>query len=160
TITAKTVTINGNDPAAGPMCNSANRDVLNIKDTSGAGRRLGFHYLSQTSGDVDVAGFGTVVQARAVETITSTNTASVDIVTVTGTPGDDEITVAPQSATSALVFMGTEAKGGGWENDPGNAPFLSTPNGVAGGSFGPDLYIQNVDPSTQLRVAGGNAVAG
>src|SRR5262249_13726176 len=32
--------------------------------------------------------------------------------------------------------------------------------GVAGGSFGPDLYIQSVNPTTKLTVTGGNAVAG
>ncbi len=154
------LTIEGDKQAA----DGVHRDKLTINDFDGnfVARNLNFHYLSQTSGDMDITGFAQTIQARTMETVVSHNIPVWDDVTVTGTPGDDEITVAPLSATSAAVFIGTEAKGGGWENDPGGSGFFQTLPGVAGGSTGPDLYVTDIDPNTSssFAVRGGGAVNG
>src|SRR5262249_34668142 len=108
-------------------------------------------------------GFGTTVQARTVETITSTNTASVDDVTVTGTTASDLLTVAelPTDAgagttagSSVAVFLG-------------GAPYLNTAPGtiansrpgVAGGGFGPDMVINSI-AAAGITLDGGGATSG
>src|SRR5262249_48925553 len=43
--------------------------------------------------------------------------------------------------------------GAGWEGPPAN--FFTTLPGVAGGSFGPDIRVNNINPATVLQVFGG-----
>ena len=141
--------ISGNDPAG----DSENRDRLNINDINGGFvRNLNFDHLD-TPGDLDIlpgaAGAGLAgpvvpslaVQVRSMETIVTTSTADNDIVRVTGTSADDDMTVVPRAGGEALVFLG------------GN-PYLEAPPvsvtgflpGLAGGGRGPDLRLDGIGP--------------
>jgi FG-GAP-like repeat/Bacterial Ig-like domain len=126
-----------------------NRDALNINDLSGTARALNFQYDNPTvttapSGNLLISGFAVNINVLTMETVIASNSSAVDSATVTGTEGDDQFTVAPISETSAVVFNGTASAGGGWGNFPGQGSFFSTLPGVAGGSNGPDLFIQSL----------------
>ena len=164
--------IEGNDPAA----NSVNRDRLTINDNNAAAlRQLNYQYLA-TPGDLDIlpsvagAGLAGAVNAtlplnvRTMETVVfNAAGAANDVDQVTGTTGNDILTVALLNTSvpngtvanaSALVFLN-------------GAPYLGTPPvtiansrpGVAGGGNGPDLLINGIAPATGLLLNGGGIPA-
>ncbi|WP_146522014.1 dockerin type I domain-containing protein [Stieleria varia] len=150
--------INGDAPAA----DSSNRDTLTINDNSGTARDLVFDYLD-TAGDLDVnpgvgGGLGAGVEdipvnVRTMETVVYNGSGAADNVSVEGTSGDDDLTVAPLTPNSALVFL----DGDPWDGPSEGSQFDQFP-GVAGGGNGPDLQIAGV-VSSGIRVAGGGAGA-
>ncbi|MCM2371709.1 dockerin type I domain-containing protein [Aporhodopirellula aestuarii] len=123
-----------------------------------APRDIGLTYADATkaSGDLNVtdALSATTVALTQVETVTYFGDANNnDIVTVTGTTVDDDLTVAPYSNNQALVFLDGDA----WDGPSEGSQFDQFP-GVAGGSAGPDIDIWGVRPSG-VNVAGGGAGA-
>jgi Ca2+-binding RTX toxin-like protein len=143
------LTINGNDPAG----DSENRDRLTINDNSGAARA--FDYDFQDAGGINVEdGFAIDVQVRTIETLIFNDPANNDNVSITGTSGDDDLTIAlKEDANSVLAFLG-------------GTPYLEAPPvplvgaplpGVAGGGTGPDLLINGlVNGSTVSLFGDGN----
>ncbi|MEA3210801.1 MAG: large repetitive protein [Chthoniobacter sp.] len=149
------VQIEGNAPS-----DTVNRDRLTIND-SDIGRSLNYAYLSQTMGDLDIqhvaAGSGLFgaadldLKVRSMETVVFNATTNNDTVSVSGTSGNDVLTVGLlNNNTSALVFLG-------------GTPYLGTAPvtlansrpGVAGGGFGPDVYIKGMTAASGLTLTGG-----
>ncbi|MGB9690349.1 Ig-like domain-containing protein, partial [Thermogutta sp.] len=138
--------IEGNDPAG----NSSLRDVLEIVDVGGLARNIDFAY--QTGGGLLVSGFAVPIDVRTMETVRYVGDAwADDAVSVTGTAGNDMITVAPVAWDSALVFFG----GDPWDG-PSEGDFFDQFPGVAGGGSGPDLVISGAANLT-VDTAGGGA---
>ncbi len=140
------IEFDGGDPAS----NSDNRDVLNINDNSGVARVLTFDYVAFDQ--LDVGGFAQEIDVDTVETINYEGTGAGDTTTVVGLAAtDDDLTVMPTSADSALVFRG----GDPWDG-PVDGDFFDNLPGVAGGAAGPDL---NLDGLASLSFDGGGAGA-
>lgn len=123
-----------------------------------APRNIGLTYADATkaSGDLNVtdALSTTTLDLNTVETVVYFGDANNnDIVTVTGTTADDDLTVAPYSNNQALVFLDGDA----WDGPSEGSQFDQFP-GVAGGSAGPDLDIWGVR-AAGVNVAGGGAGA-
>lgn len=164
--------IEGNDPAA----NSANRDRLTINDNNAAAaRQLNYQYLA-TAGDLNiaplVAGAGLAgavnpalaLNVRTMETVVfNAAGAANDVNQVTGTTGNDVLTVALLNTSapngtvansSALVFLnGTPYLG------PPPVTIADSRPGVAGGGNGPDLLINGIAPASGLLLDGGGIPA-
>ena len=139
-----------------PVSLTASRDVLNINTTAvGDGpRTVGITYAA-TPGDVDVTGLGAAafLDINGVETVVYTgDAANNDALTVTGTAGNDNITVAPQSLSSALVFLG----GNPFDGPPEVSSQLI---GLAGGAAGPDMHLRGLATATGLTINGGAGTA-
>ncbi len=125
---------------AGPQRTSG-RDVVSLlaNETGDGERQVAIAYGAAGRGDADVKGLhtgsGTVV-VRATEQLNYEGDLEADDqVTVSGTGGDDILSVTPLSATSANVF-----RGGKPMLVPPNIPADNDP-GVEGGSAGPDLNL-------------------
>lgn len=143
TAAGTTFVINGGAEAA----TTDNRDRVFI-DASldvGAARPLNFTYASNTSGDVDVDGLGSDpagvgLDLNTVETVFYDGDVgnNDDVLTVTGTGNDDDLTFAPLELDELLVFL----NGQPFENAPQD--FTARIPGVGGGSTGPDLRIDGI----------------
>ena len=155
-ITATGLEINGNGNGADAGGATANRDRLTINDNNAeVSRAMSFDYQSQTAGDIGIDGFAVITEGLNLETVISNKAGLANDVEVHGTGiSSEDITVAPIDVDSAMVFIGTDAAGGGWNGPP--ADFFSTLPGIAGGSFGPDLRINAIDASG-LQVFNDNA---
>ena len=88
---------------------AATRDVVNLQadDVADGVRAIGLTYLG--GGNVDVTGLrdgGGIVDVNAVEQLNySGDGVDNDVVTVTGTVGDDVLSITPLSPTTANVFL-------------------------------------------------------
>ncbi|MGQ9503918.1 MAG: Ig-like domain-containing protein [Thermogutta sp.] len=123
--------IEGDDPAGAVAA-----DVLTINDAAGNARGVGFDF--SVGGDVLLTGFAVPVDIRTMELVEyNGDVANDDTIVVTGTPGDDLITVAPLSGDVARVFFG----GDPWDGPAADGDFFDQFPGVAGGGLGPDLHI-------------------
>ena len=123
--------IEGNDPAGVVAA-----DVLTINDAAGNARGVGFDFSA--GGDALLTGFAVPVDIRTMELVEyNGGVANDDMIVVTGTPGDDLITVAPLSGDSARVFLG----GDPWDGPAADGDFFDQFPGVAGGGLSPDLHI-------------------
>jgi subtilisin-like proprotein convertase family protein len=141
---------------------SENRDRLIINDNNaGFIRNLNYQYDSADSGGLGIqpnaagaglfgaAGLDLVV--RTMETVIFNSAGANDIVRVTGTDGNDLMTVAllPNN-TSALFFL---------DGDPyldyPPATIAGSRPGVAGGGSGPDLLIHGLAPAVGITLDGG-----
>jgi len=149
TLTGNAVTILGGDPTG----DTGSRDVVNLIDAGGA-RNTTVTYQSPTGQAlVDVDG-GTTLDIRFVETVEALGDGgNDDTVTVVGSAGDDELSVVPTGANSALVFQ----DGDPWDG-PSEGDFFDQFPGAVGGGLGPDLNLGDVVPGGILIDAGaGNA---
>ncbi len=130
--------IRGDDPAA----DSSNRDGLHVVDLGGGARTLAFVY--QPGDGLDLFGFAVPIVIRSMETLHyKGDAANDDAVTVIGTPDDDDLTVAPQDGSTALVFVG----GDPWDGPAAEGDFFDQYPGVAGLSNGPDVLIRGISPA-------------
>jgi hypothetical protein len=168
------VNIEGDAPGG----NSANRDRLNINDSSAIARNLNFHYQSTTAGNLNIeanasgkglfgaAGGGFLpLVVTTMETVVFNSPTNINTVQATGVAGsDDRLTVAlvPTLAASATLPVGTRADGSALVFLGGspytNAPPATIANsrpGVAGGSFGPDLLINGITAGAGITLDGG-----
>ncbi|MCU0959158.1 MAG: S8 family serine peptidase, partial [Pirellulaceae bacterium] len=151
-VTGASVQINGqadND-------DTSSRDFVRVLDGGGA-RTVTMTYQSAASGDV-VIGIdgGTLLDIRTTEQVLfAGDAANDDVVTVRGTAGDDDLTVAPFSASEALIFL----NGNPWDGPVDADPFGSAYPGIAGGGSGPDILVQGVR-QTGLTIRGNGAAAG
>lgn len=161
-----------------PAANSANRDRLNIIDSNTAfARNLNYDFLDSPgdlnilAGSLNAGLFGpedgglTPLILRTMETLRFDSTGANDLVTVTGTSGDDDLTVAltPSlpgtlaAASSAFVFVGGNpyltAPGVALPQDSlaGNLP------GRAGGGTATDLLINGISNTNGLTIDGSTA---
>jgi len=125
-LTAASLRIEGNDPSADP----ANRDVLEIDDTTVAGRDLQFPYTTPMSGDMLITGLEIALDVRTMERISYAGNGAK--ATVIGTTDVDLFTVTPTGSGGADVIV-TDALGG-WA--------------------GPDLSFTGLDGSTGLLIDG------
>ncbi|MDA1166505.1 MAG: hypothetical protein O3B13_25700, partial [Planctomycetota bacterium] len=141
--------INGGAPTpvggATPVENTHDTDQVEIHvDQLGDGpRTIGLTYDSGASGDVSVTGLGGAapIDINTVEVIEVIGDSSNnDKVTVTGTAGDDVITVAPV-ANGGRVYLG-------------GATDFTNP-GIAGGSTGPDIVISGVANTEGISIDAG-----
>ena len=160
-VTGNSVVINGDlpDPGGFPA-----RDVVNVIDAGGA-RNTTITYPTVVNQLVEVQiDAGTLLELRAVERVDYLgDAANDDDVTVVGTAGDDDLTVAPQSLNSALVFI----DGNPWDG-PGDGDFFDAVPGIAGGGSDPDLFLDGVsadlDPGvgvdSGLNIDGGGMTDG
>ncbi|GAB4131525.1 MAG: hypothetical protein Kow0040_10920 [Thermogutta sp.] len=138
--------IQGDDPAG-----TVGGDALFVNDFAGVARNIDFGYSG--SGDVLVTGFAVPVDVRSVEVVDfSGDAANDDVISVTGTPADDLITVAPLSGDSARVFLG----GDPWDGPAADGDFFDQFPGVAGGGAGPDLHISGA-ANLDVDAAGGTS---
>ncbi|MBY0514255.1 MAG: hypothetical protein K2P78_10135, partial [Gemmataceae bacterium] len=163
----QSVLFDGQNNLAGTAGTTANRDRLTINDFNNTVRDLNFQYLA-SQGGVDILGGGNglmggagtdAVNVRAMETLVFNDVFGFnnDNTTLTGTAGDDVLTVA-QLPGAANVFLG-------------GAPYTSTPPvelinpanrpGLSGGGTGTDMYIGGIStsPFPGLRVTGGGFAA-
>ncbi|WP_372719767.1 beta strand repeat-containing protein, partial [Novipirellula sp.] len=97
------------------------------------------------------------LQIRTMETVIYNGDQSAfnfapDFVTVVGTSGDDDFTVAPLDSNSALVFRG----GDPWDG-PTEGSFFDQFPGIAGGSSGPDIQFNGL---FNLTFDGGGSTPG
>ncbi len=161
----------------GPLATSSARDVVFMQAagtfTPGApgaapptaigieaARTIGLTYADATkaSGDLNVtdALTPTLLDLNQVETVTYLGATGNDVVNVTGTTADDDLTVAPYTTNNAFVFL----DGDPWDGPSEGSQFDQFP-GVAGGSAGPDLDIQGVAAGVGvgLNITGGGAGA-
>ncbi len=167
-----------------------NRNQVIVNDNSGSGRALNFVYQDSTAGDLNIAplasgsGLGgsaadIALQLQSVQTLIF-NTASAqtnnDQVQITGTSGDDLLTVAelpmtaaPSGPANALLPNGTVI-GASVTAFLGGQPYLKSPPteltnisgahnlpGVAGGGAGPDLLINGISGGGLTLDGGGNS---
>ncbi len=151
TVAGNSFVLDGNDPAG----DSSNRDAVLIHDAGGA-RAVELDYQSSSAGDIDVRiDTGTPIDANSVETLRYFGDSDDDdTVEVIGTAGDDDLTIAPQSASSFLAFIG----GNPWDGPSDSDDFDDAFPGVAGGSYGPDMQVSGVR-QMGLTVTGGGAGA-
>ena len=144
-----------------PANDTNNRDVVNVNTAGdwGSQRAVGIRFVNPASGDVEVSGLGTAgaIALNGVETLRYIGSPwNDDQVTVTGTPADDLLTVAPFSDNAALVFRG----GNPWDG-PADGDFYAAIPGVAGGSAGPDLVLAGLSGwsgGRGLTVSSGSAM--
>ena len=159
------LTIDGGTQLAG----NANRDRVNINTAAvGESRALsiGVTYDNATSGDVRVSGLGTAttIDVNTIEQLVYTgDSTNNDLLTVTGTTGDDVVSVTPLSSSAANVFRGGAPFLSVAAAAPFNSPGTNDP-GVAGGgvagaldSSGPDLNLNGLvtGQSNGLTIVGG-----
>ncbi len=116
-------------------------------------------YQTLASSDVNVdVDAGTTLDINTVETVKYLgDAANNDAVTVVGTADDNDLTVAPLTIDSALVFLG----GNPWDgpNDPQS--FEDAIPGLASGtSLGPDIVLEGVSQSGLTMDGGGAGAAG
>lgn len=176
-----TLQINGGDVAG----DTDNRDVVTLEvgefmDTdngvagnppivltnpdAGAARNVGINYDGSgvpgtDSGDINVTGLGTTIDINTVETFFYDGSGpNNDIVRVTGTMADDDLTVHPLDLESALVFRG----GNPWDGPiPADSEgfFDAIPGvaeGPAGTHAGPDMRLNQI-ASLTMDGGGGSA---
>jgi hypothetical protein len=151
-VTGHSVQING-QAANG---DSSHRDSVRVWDDGGV-RSIAVTYQSASSGNVVIEiDAGTPLDVRTTEEVLlAGDAANDDVVTVYGTVGDDDLTIAPLSESEALVFL----DGNPWDGPLDADPFEAAFPGIAGGGAGPDLLIQGLK-LTGLTVEGNGAVAG
>ncbi len=150
--------IHGDDPA-----NDTNqRDSVEINDNSGAARDLVFDYIDTAGGvDINPGGGGGLgagvedipVEIRTMETLIYNGSGAGDTVEVEGTSSVDQLTVAPLSASGALVFLG----GNPWDGPSDVDAFLDAYPGLAGGGNGPDMQILGITPGGPITFDDGDA---
>jgi hypothetical protein len=162
----------GDANAPGPA--STNRDRLIVNDNNaGFVRDLNYDYLD-TPGDLDILansvgnglfgpeGAGSIpVNIRTMETLRFNSTAANDLVTVTGTTFDDDLTVAlaptvageTVAASSAFVFL----NGNPYDIAPPDSLAANLP-GIAGGGTGVDMLLNGVDAATGITLDGAGSV--
>ncbi|MCA9118853.1 MAG: hypothetical protein KDB11_01650, partial [Planctomycetales bacterium] len=130
---------------------SNNRDLININNITGI-RNATFSYQAG-AGEVDVDGLGTTLDADTVEQINyNADVANNDTVVVNGRNGTaDDLTVAPITASRALVFL----DGDPWDG-PNEGDLFDQFPGVAGGSNGPDIDINGVSAAAGALTIQGN----
>jgi Ca2+-binding RTX toxin-like protein len=132
-----TLAINGGNPSS----LSADTVNINVNQSLDGVRNIGLEYQSAASGDVNVTGIGGVIvdldQVEAVNV--NGDSANDDTLSITGTAGDDDITVMP-AANSVSVFLG------------GLTDFISP--GIAGGGVGPDTTASGLANTGGLSVDG------
>ena len=138
---------------------STNRDIVNLRadaDT-GAARDMTLRYVG--AGSVDVGGLGgtagtldaSVVAVTTVEQLNFIGDAGDDdLATVYGDTTDDVLSVTPLTDNSANVFLG----GLPMLTIPPSTPATNDP-GIAGGSAGPDIYVDGLDRDNGLTLDGG-----
>ena len=138
---------------------SSHRDTVNLNaQTGGGGRTVGFNYQAgAASSSIQVTGLGgaTPISATNIEQVDYNGAPAGDTLAVTGpTATTSAITVAPQSASSALVFLGAtnNGAGSGWTGPP--AGYTTTLPGIAGGSKAPDLFLTG-SKTTGVTINGG-----
>lgn len=143
-VTGNSVQINGQ----ADNNNTASRDVVEIYDAGGT-RTTTMTYQSGASGDVDVQiDAGTPLDVNTVETLQYFgDAANDDTLSLFGTAGDDQLTVAPLSPSEAMVFLG----GSPWEG-PHQGAFDAALPGVAGGGAGPDIHLTGMASGPGLVV--------
>ncbi len=146
--------INGGDPSA----DTSNRDEVNIDtslDTGGFARTLGLTYPG-AGGSVDITGLGTAtfLDIDEVETVIYAGGGDDDAGTVTGTGGNDDLTVAPIDTDEALVFIGGNPWDGPAPADP-ETFFNAIPGiGESDGTTGPDMRLDGLGSLTMDGGAG------
>lgn len=136
--------------------NTSSRDTVSVRDGGGA-RTMAWTYQSASSGDLvlDIDG-GAPLQITTTEQVLWTGDAAHDdVVTLFGTAGDDDLTVAPLSASAVLAFLNGNPWGGPADADA----FTAAYPGLAGGGAGPDILIEGL-AQTGLTVDGNGAVNG
>jgi len=134
-----------------PSSDSSARDVLEIVDTGGFSRTLDFAYTVLVH--LVVSGFAVPIDVVNMETVKYVgDSAADDAISVTGTSGDDLITVAPTGLDSALVFLG----GDPWDGPAIDGDFFDQFPGVAGGGLAADLVISGA-ANLYVDPAGGSA---
>jgi hypothetical protein len=129
---------------------NANRDVVQYFDSTGVAHAVTFDH-SDTASVVNISGLTAAIQIGTAETILFTDGGVDDDVVILGTSGDDDLTVFPYAANSALVFSG----GDPWDGPSEGSMFDQFP-GIAGGSSAPDIRLVGVN---QLNMDGGVAGA-
>ncbi len=158
-VTGSSLVIFGDMPAT----EFPNPDVVNVIDAGGA-RSTTITYASPATQAVEVQiDAGTLLDLRTVERVNYLgDAANDDEVTLVGSAGDDELTVAPQTLNSALAFLGGDPFDGPPEDGFSNLP------GVAGGGPDADLFLDGVSADLDagpgvdsgLNVDGGGRVDG
>ncbi|MHC4399105.1 MAG: Ig-like domain-containing protein, partial [Planctomycetota bacterium] len=144
-VTGNSVTIFGDDPDGA----TGTRDAVNVVDGGGARTTTVIYQSPMGQALVDVDG-GTPLDVHFVETLTAPGDGgNDDTVTVVGSIGDDDLTVVPTDANSALVFLG----GDPWDGPPEGDSLDQYP-GAAGGAMGPDLNLGDV-VATGILIDGG-----
>jgi hypothetical protein len=147
--------IRGDDPTG-----NTTRDSLEILDASNTARDLVFDY-QDTAGAVDIepgAGGGLGAGAEDIPVIVRTMETLIyrggptndDSVRVEGTSADDDLTVAPLSSTSAVVFLG----GNPWDGPTDPEPFDAALPGMADGGPGPDIQLRGLAATAGITVDG------
>ncbi len=146
-ITATSLSIDGQ----GANGNSAQRDQLSINDAN-FGSNIGFNYLAGGTAGLNVTGMGTTVNTNNLENVLYNGNGAA--VTVTGTAGTDDITVAPRNG-SAQIFLG----GNPWDG-PTDGLFANALPGVAGpgANKGPDIFVTGLPFFSNINVSGGGGV--
>ena len=146
-ITATSLSIDGQ----GANGDSAQRDQLTINDGN-FGSNIGFNYLAGGTAGLNVTGMGTTVNTNNLENVVyGGNSAAVS---VTGTTGTDDITVAPRNGV-AQIFLG----GNPWDG-PSDGLFANALPGVAGpgANKGPDIFVTGLPLFSNINVSGGGGV--
>ncbi len=137
---------------------SSDRDTVAISaQGSPGGRAVGFNYQAgSTASSIQLTGLGGAVPISITNVEQVNYGGHADALTVTGPTAASDITVAPQSGDSALVFLGAinGGAGSGWNGPP--AAYATTLPGIAGGSKAPDLDI-TANGGAPLTVFGGAA---
>lgn len=129
---------------------NTNRDVVQYFDSTGVAHATTFDH-SDTTSLVNITGLTAAIQIGTAETILFTDGGADDDVVILGTSADDELTVFPYAADSALVFAG----GDPWDGPAEGSMFDQFP-GIAGGSSAPDIRLTGVN---LLNMDGGAAGA-
>src|SRR5205085_650719 len=106
-----TLVING-ESQVGAAVGDRDRVNINANQAGDGVRAVGITYANAASGDVDVSGLGTatVIDINTVETFRYNGDVvggvGNDIVTVTGTAANDDLTIAPQNLNNAWIYRG------------------------------------------------------
>ncbi|MCI0360198.1 MAG: hypothetical protein L0211_17105 [Planctomycetaceae bacterium] len=143
-ITATVLEINGNGNAPAGVANSANRDRLTINN-AGLVSALTFDWSIAGAFDTRITGFAIAVDIIDTETVQYEDTVgnNTDVTLIGQSVGDDEITVAPVSANSAVAFIGGDPF-----EDTSELPFGANLPGFAGGGVEADFSFDGLDPSS------------
>ena len=134
---------------------SSERDTVDISAQGVGGQNVGFNYQAgSASSSIQVTGLGGAAPIVATNVEQINFAGDGDTMTVTGPTTPSDITVAPQSLVSALVFLGAinGGPGSGWNGPP--AGYTTTLPGIAGGSKAPDLDLNDNGPPASLTVLG------
>ena len=124
---------------------SGARDEVVVSDTVGIAVVAAVNY--STTSTTTFTGFGSTLTMDNVETFDFNGSAADnDIITVNGSTGDDDITVAPIASDRAIIFNG----GNPFDGPP--EVFANSLPGVSGGSVQPDLDLSGLAQAAGLQV--------